>query len=552
MSQVTVGFGPPVEVVTGEGGATFTNAGPATVSYSDSQNVRDAPEGSLAAAASATLYGTVFLWAATRADVNYVLLSAPSVESGSGLPSNVLTKTANFTAADGDFILADATGGTFTITLPTTGTVTVKKTDATANAVAVDAGGGGTIDGDAGGASITTQHFGGVFQSTAADVWKIVGVTSSASDTSATNAHIADASAAHAASAVSYSPTGSIAATDVQTAVAEVASEAATATGVVSTAVSDHLGDATAAHAATAISFTPAGSIAATTVQAAIEEAATEASASGIPGTLLDAKGDLIVASAADTAARLAVGTNGHILTADSAEATGVKWAAAAGGGIAATIVDAKGDLIVATAADTVAREPVGANDQVRVAASGETTGAKWKTVTSARKRLWRRTGSLHETFDREVCTAAVTLVTGRMHCSYGIVLEAGVQINSITFHGNGAANTPTNQFFAIVDASLNVLAKTVDDTTTAWGGNAEKTLVITGGYTPSNDIAVYLGIVVVATTPPTVFGLSVNTLMQKAPVIGFISGATYSDPASVGATVTNNTYSAAPYAYCS
>ena len=47
-------------------------------------------------------------------------------------------------------------------------------------------------------------------------------------------------------------------------------------------------------------------------------------------------------------------------------------------GGIQPTIVDAKGDLIVATAADTVSRLAVGANDLVVTAASGETTGLKY------------------------------------------------------------------------------------------------------------------------------------------------------------------------------
>jgi hypothetical protein len=45
------------------------------------------------------------------------------------------------------------------------------------------------------------------------------------------------------------------------------------------------------------------------------------------PLTILDAKGDLISATAADTPARLAVGTNGQVLTADSTASTGIKWA---------------------------------------------------------------------------------------------------------------------------------------------------------------------------------------------------------------------------------
>ena len=52
--------------------------------------------------------------------------------------------------------------------------------------------------------------------------------------------------------------------------------------------------------------------------------------ASGIPATIFDAKGDIIAATAADTAARLAVGTNGQVLKADSTAATGLAWGSAA------------------------------------------------------------------------------------------------------------------------------------------------------------------------------------------------------------------------------
>jgi hypothetical protein len=47
----------------------------------------------------------------------------------------------------------------------------------------------------------------------------------------------------------------------------------------------------------------------------------------GIQPTIFDAKADLLTATANDTPARLAVGTNGQVLTADSTAGTGLAWA---------------------------------------------------------------------------------------------------------------------------------------------------------------------------------------------------------------------------------
>ena len=57
-------------------------------------------------------------------------------------------------------------------------------------------------------------------------------------------------------------------------------------------------------------------------------------SASAINPTIVDAKGDIIAATAADTVARLAVGSNDTVLTADSSTATGLKWAAPSSGSL--------------------------------------------------------------------------------------------------------------------------------------------------------------------------------------------------------------------------
>lgn len=83
-------------------------------------------------------------------------------------------------------------------------------------------------------------------------------------------------------------------------------------------------------------------------------------------------KGDVFTFSTIPT--RLGVGANNTVLTADSAEATGLKWAAP-------DPLTTKGDLF--TYSTTEARLAVGANGTVLTADSAEATGLKWATPSS-------------------------------------------------------------------------------------------------------------------------------------------------------------------------
>jgi hypothetical protein len=146
--------------------------------------------------------------------------------------------------------------------------------------------------------------------------------------------------------------------------------------------------------AASAISIADVGNdFTATNVEGALDElqadneahvAAADPHTGYVLESLLDAKGDLIVATADNTPARLAVGgTAGHVLTVDAGEATGMKWAAGAAGGDITTdpAWAALGDLIVATGNNTAAVLGIGSTGEVLTVVAGT---ASWEPAAAA------------------------------------------------------------------------------------------------------------------------------------------------------------------------
>jgi hypothetical protein len=96
--------------------------------------------------------------------------------------------------------------------------------------------------------------------------------------------------------------------------------------------------------------------------------------ANAIQNAIVDAKGDIIAASAADTPARLAVGTDNQRVVAASGEATGLKYVADTQN----TVVDAEGDLLVGDSADTLQRLAIGSNTHVLTVDTSVDGKIKW------------------------------------------------------------------------------------------------------------------------------------------------------------------------------
>lgn len=262
--------------------------------------------------------------------------------------------------------------------------------------------------------------------------------------------------------------------------------------------------------------------------------------------TIWDAKGDLAVGSAADTAIRKPVGTNGQALTAQSGQTGGVQWATLPT--LATdTLWDTKGDIAAATAADTAAKVAVGANDTVLHADSAATPGVAWKTShTLLKSKLWRPTAIsgtaqsaiIDENFSRSdfIGTASAITSTGVLRLFGGSVIPAGKTCAKAIVFLVGAGSGLTHNWAVLTDQSGAILAITADDTSATTSATAFKTYTWTTPYVASADIAVYVGICFVGSGGPTAPVKTAQNVGGEVPKFAMNSNSGLTDPASLGA----------------
>jgi hypothetical protein len=215
-------------------------------------------------------------------------------------------------------------------------------------------------------------------------------------------------------------------------------------------------------------------------IETGIEGAHTTADVA-IPKTVVDAKGDLLVGTAADTAGRLAIGTNDYVLIADSSQALGVKWGQLPAAGIANSAVTSEkiaDGAVTAEKLDTYALAKVGnlltANQASGTDTLGNTTGFTAQnncTLASSTAQALRGSRSLAVT---ATAAASLAVLTSQVAADPGQLFTASVACRAAAA---GADTRLDLAFYASGGGWIATVNGTaVNDTTTGW-----TTLTVTG-----------------------------------------------------------------------
>jgi parallel beta-helix repeat protein len=165
-------------------------------------------------------------------------------------------------------------------------------------------------------------------------------------------------------------------------------------------------------------------------------------------------------------------------------------------------------------------------------------------------------TGAMAQNMDRvrTAMSSQGVLSSGRLWLA-AIVLPAGRTISSITFVSAGTALVSgTNQWFGLFDSSRNALRLTADDTSAAWSVSTAKTLALTSSFVTTYAGLYYIGVMVAASTVPTLLGGSQSGVISTlAPVVSGSADINLTTPPTLPfqATALANA-GAIPYCYVS
>jgi hypothetical protein len=120
-------------------------------------------------------------------------------------------------------------------------------------------------------------------------------------------------------------------------------------------------------------------------------------------------------------------------------------------------------------------------------------------------------------------CGADLTALATGVMTSVAMPLQVGDLVTNITVKsGATAAGTPTAYWFALYSAAATpaLLAQSADQATAAWAANTVKTLALATPQLITVAGVYYVGLMVTATTPPTLVGKSVGIAGAAASVL--------------------------------
>jgi hypothetical protein len=136
-------------------------------------------------------------------------------------------------------------------------------------------------------------------------------------------------------------------------------------------------------------------------------------------------------------------------------------------------------------------------------------------------------TGTVAETMSRNIAGVNVApLATGVLFLQ-AVYLRAGQKISNISFFsGTQATVTGTHGLFGLYSAALALLATTADFTSEAWAASTVKTKALTAAYTVPTTGLYYVGIMIAATTVPSLVGVTAAAAAGFKGMAPILSGA--------------------------